>query len=422
MSTKIFLKQLKDIESLVKQKEELLEEEYYDKYHPIFEQARKFLETQDILLYGGLAINEIFPKKQRFYGEKELPDFDLFTLHAKKLANRAVAYFKKNGYPLTTASEALHENTYKVLVSGLSVLDITEVTPTMFEMLSKNKQKTRYELYTVNPQFLRMTLHQMLSQPKDSHRWIKLFKRVLTFYKVYPPHPQICKLIVESEELNRISEEDINPISEKTMKWVHNNKYVLFGPDAWMEELPKRNQIVKQLRELMDYYKTRTNILIEILVESTNLDEVIQEWFKFLNPDYSLKKRLSYSRIIENGFMSPHIYIYLDSIPIICLYHTEACVSYIQTKTSKHRIASVQTVLRMYLQKLLAEDTSGNAVHTIHYKYLECMINLLTTLSIKSITQNRHEFLKSFVLGCYGEQPGIITLKRRRYERIAKEK
>jgi hypothetical protein len=411
MSTKLFLKQLKNIESLVKHKEEILEQEYYDKYHPIFEEARVFLTHEDILLYGGLAINELLPKKHQFYGEKELPDFDMFSVHGKALATRAVKHFKSHGFPLASFTEALHENTYKVMVSGLPVLDITQVTSDVYSKLSMNKQKTKYGLHTVNPQYLRMTLHQLLSQPKDAHRWMKLFKRVVSFYEVYPPKVNECipKNTPTSTTLMVPSE-----LEQKTLTWIRQHKYVVFSSHGWLNELPSRNSVVKQLKQVIHSVSLPMDILVD--TKDKSLDTIVKDWHSFTKSISSVEtSRLSFSKVIDNGFTPRHIYIYLDKQPIIGLFETTACISYIPGSTSSSlHIASIQTVLRMYMQMLLSEDT------VMDKSSLECMVNLLTELSIKSISNNKNEFLKSFILSCYGNQPGMATLKRERYERVKK--
>jgi hypothetical protein len=415
MSTKLFLKQLKNIESIVKHKEEALEEEYFEKYHAIFDEAQRFLAKETILLYGGLAINELLPKKHQFYGDKELPDFDMFSTEGKSLATRAVHHFKKHGYPLASSTEALHENTYKVMVSGLPVLDITHVSKNMFEKLSIHKHKTKYGLYTVNPEYLRMTLHQLLSQPKDAHRWIKLFKRVVSFYEVFPPDIQSCKSLFE-KPVSAISPEQ-NEVLLKTFEWIRENHYMVFSPDAWLSLLPKRNTVSKKIAQVVQSIHFPTEIIVN---DSKDLDSIAKHWFQFIQSktkESGLKitpSRLSFSKIIDNNFTPKHVYIYLDKKPIVGIYTINACVSYFESddnETNKLHIASVQTILRMYMQMILSEES------IVDINHVKCMVNLLTDLSVKSISRSKNEFLKSFILSCYGTQPGMATMKRERYER-----
>lgn len=422
VNTNMFLKQIRKIESLIKQREEAIEEEYYEKYYPIFEEARKFLVKKEILLYGGLAINELLPSKHKFYGEKELPDFDLFSTEGKKIAEQAVQHFRKAGFELTSKTDALHENTYKVMVSGLPVLDITTVSKDAFKKLGENKQRTKYGLYTVNPQYLRMTMHVLLSQPKDAHRWIKIFERIVSFYEIYPP--MYCKMSEKSQrahatEAKLASVSTKSNIQKQSLRWIKNRGYVLFSPDGWLKYLPKQNTITKQLKELIGH----VHMPLEILVEKDNITTVTKDWFAHIKKQFHLSKealdQFSFSKTIDDGILPKYSYVYMNNVPILGIYEAPACVSYTELYQESIKVnlkvASVQTVLRMYLQMVLSKDVP------IDLDRLECMANLLSALAIRSITNSRNKFLKSFVMSCYGIQPGMATMKRIRYERLQKE-
>lgn len=412
----IFLeKQLRKIEHLAQFKAKDMEKDYYDKYYPIYEEARKFLLTQRILLYGGLAINELMPKDLRFYEETELPDFDMMAVNGKKVAIKAVSYFKKKGYPFTTMSEALHENTYKVMVSGLAVLDITSVSKDLYKKLEKGSIKTSYDLWTVNTQFLRMSLHTLLSQPMDIHRWSKVFQRVLAFYQVYPP-ANTCSWSAQipSQDPAKILDKELHKkFIKKALPWIKKNKYILFSPDGWLQYLPKQNVYVKQLNMLFSSYDSYPT---EILVDEDNLEKVAEDLYEYIydkltKDEKKLMGKLRITKVRDNGILPPHIYIYLGNTALVGIYQTAACLSYNVIDNSTLRVASIQTILRMYLQILLSSN------EMLNMDRIECMANLLTFLSLQNMMKTRNPLLKSFVLTCYGNQPGMATLKRLRYLR-----
>ena len=38
-----------------------------------------FISSNDLICYGGIAINNILPKKEQFYKSSEFPDYDFFS-------------------------------------------------------------------------------------------------------------------------------------------------------------------------------------------------------------------------------------------------------------------------------------------------------------------------------------------------------
>ena len=59
--------------------------------------VENFISENKLVCYGGMAINNILPKKAQFYGRREFPDYDFFSNDAlndaKKLANWLVSTY-----------------------------------------------------------------------------------------------------------------------------------------------------------------------------------------------------------------------------------------------------------------------------------------------------------------------------------------
>ena len=49
------------------------------KTHKIIKTVEDFISKNDLICYGGMAINNILPKKSQFYKTSEFPDYDFFS-------------------------------------------------------------------------------------------------------------------------------------------------------------------------------------------------------------------------------------------------------------------------------------------------------------------------------------------------------
>ena len=174
---------------------EKAENKYSTKLTPktikIIKIVEKFISDNELICYGGIAINNILPKKAHFYSGSEFPDYDFFSpnalMHAKKLAN----IYAKKGYVNVEAKSGVHYGTYKIFVNFLNIADITEIEPEYYTNLKKKAIKKDKILYSP-PDFLRMSMYLELSRPMgDVSRWEKVLKRLILLNKHYPiKHPK----------------------------------------------------------------------------------------------------------------------------------------------------------------------------------------------------------------------------------------
>ena len=68
-----------------------------------------FLIKKKLIVYGGLAINNILPKHAQFYDRAvEVPDYDFYSQNAMDDAIELANIYYKNGY--TEIEENLREN------------------------------------------------------------------------------------------------------------------------------------------------------------------------------------------------------------------------------------------------------------------------------------------------------------------------
>lgn len=389
MSEKLLNQQLNKIHKLAEEKQKEINHEQFDKYYPIFKLALNILKKLPVLLYGGMAINEMLPQKLKIYADDALPDIDVFCKNAENVATKIVKHFKKNGYNVSSYGDALHEGTFKIYVHGLQIIDITNVSASSFKKLSENSIKTNDGVKIVNPQFIRLSLHMMLSQSNDAHRWSKVFQRLILFYKIHPPKK--CSF-TEELELPHIPVNIINGLYD----YIKKTEFVLFGYNELKlffnnKDIPYNKQPCIQLLVKEDIYEIATDIIENIGDEKLKLSKVYE----------------------ADEFIPKHIFIYYGKTKIMALYIASSCVSFI--KYNGFHYGSIHTVIRMYMLMLFS--------HYKHFKddsdNIECLVNLLAILQYKNIGK-RSKLFKEFIMECYGIHKGLITLKREKLIRYNK--
>ena len=413
---------LHKIDAIKQQREDEEEERYFRKYAHIFDLTYIFFSKNKVLLYGGTALNELMPKNLKIYKEHTLPDIDVFSTNAYNLAVKLVKYFHRKGFDNITTSytEALHEGTYKVFVDSLQVADITNVTPKTFKRMSENAVLSKsLNINIVNPQVLRMSLHLILSKgDSDSvNRWEKNLKRLYTLYKVYPP--VVCESQSQSQSQSQNqNQSETSSISKKVssslQQALKETDYVLLG----MHEV-----------ELLLGKPILFNDIppIQVLVENSDLKHVANNLISRAKTFQSAsttseKSTITCSNVYKaDHFIPDHICIKSAGNIVAIIYYADDCVNYNEYKGS--RIASIHTVIRMYLSMLLSP-----------YKHFEKFANscecVATMLSIinqqshkpSSKLQITNKLLKDVVGKCYGSYNGIVTMRKDRLQRIAKKK
>lgn len=181
--SKYIIKQLiikNDIEEL---------KETYEKTLDIMKIVDDFIIKKKLLLYGGFAINLLLHKKDKFYKEYTINDYDCYSSDAQKDAYEISNIFHKKKYQYIQVKKALHENTFRVYVNFIQILDITNISKELYDKLFEitlNERKSKlyryyknFDYYLVPIILLKRNLHYELSRPKgSSYRWEKVYTRL----------------------------------------------------------------------------------------------------------------------------------------------------------------------------------------------------------------------------------------------------
>lgn len=370
------------IEEIADKKAKEIEAVYFIKYKKLYDLAIDTIGQFKVLLYGGTAINDILPDKLKFYSKSQLPDIDIFCSFKtyKLLSKKLLKVFFLNGNEITTIREALHEHTYKLMVDGLHILDISIIGTDFFNTLSKNKIKSSFKkLYTVNIEYLKYSLHTMIAQPLQSHNWVKIFDRMINFYKAYPNKAKSCDIDVDEYFIADFPQHIFNDV----LDYIKTTEFVSFG---W--------NVISKYIKLDSKNKTPVQYLMSSIEPSIVANDILS---------YLKNKDIT---IIDGGEYA--IICYKD-IKFLYIFNTHNCSSYVTYRNLKQ--ASIHSIIQE-LYMIYFNTSNATILTTIH-----CLINVL----LKNLNSKKTLYLQ-FVVDCYGDQKGIVTLRKDKFLRIQKYK
>lgn len=383
-------RQVKQMEKIIDKKVAELDRENYEKYIDVYRTAIRFLKNQPVLMYGGLAIHEIMPKDLKIYDEYTLPDIDVFTYKPGELTKELATYMKKNGYELTTYGEALHEGTMKIYSQGVQLVDMTYITKSAYQRLMKKSVMSSLGIRVVDPQYLRMSLHKMLAV-SNIDRWPKVFKRLVNFYKAYPPSK--CAFTNALDNSASIPKELIDAIyNAEPMQTA-----VFMGAKEVADIMEKDISAFKGMPPIIalvsDVHKTASDL---------------SKHLKDFDLDYSITFKAD-----EQSPLPAHVFLTYKKKKIALLFDAMYCVTYNEYKS--RRVASIHTILYIYLAMLCSTYKHFDQM----IDSLECVANAISLLHLDSLSSKR-KLLKQFATECFGLNEGMATLRRARLLRKRK--
>lgn len=392
---------LRRIENIADVKANEIEAAYYNKYYHLFEVVLRILRKYDVLLYGGSAINAILPEKYKFYSKTELPDIDVFCT-ADTYANMhadLINTFIHDGNMITTIKEALHINTYKLMSEGLHLLDITVVEKDTFTTLKTGRIRTSFKLYTANVDYLKYSLHTFISQPLDSHRWSKIYERILKVYDVYPVHSTNTPIDVRKYYIHCSQIPKTLIANAKTQ--IHNYNLVGFGWDiieTYLMDITDKTMAISHPEYLKNpkYYPIQY-----VTVAKNDASAMAESIVNALNDP-----NLSVVYVPDAHSILPmYVAIAYKNLNFIYIFETNNCASYIAYKNGLY--LSIHSIVRyLYLMYFGTKD-----------HHLLSTINHLVSLLLANMSSSKIRY-KQFIVDCYGEQKGLFTLRKEKFARM----
>ena len=276
MSSITINKIIKDIE--IKKLKDL-----YSEYNNVIKLISKFIIKKNLILYGGLVINLLLPKKHRFYKEYTINDYDCFSKNPIKDAYELAKLIKTSGYKYIKIKRAVHNNTYKISVYGKQFFDITFLEPSIYDILldyiknNKNSLKYYKDKYKIIPiELVKQNLYFELARPIQSgFRWEKLYNRLELINKFYPTEKsnEILKCIPIKSEYSSIVKKLLEYIKDKKIPIIDSYSIKIYNNCSFCCYRLTENSI----------YIT---ILVKNIIESFN---DIKNLLHFNNSEYDLK-------------------------------------------------------------------------------------------------------------------------------------
>lgn len=271
------------INKIIKEIEIKKLKDLYSEYNNVIKLISKFIIKKNLILYGGLVINLLLPKKHRFYKEYTINDYDCFSKNPINDANELAKLIKKSGYKYIKIKRAVHKNTYKIYVYGKQFFDITFLEPSIYDILlnyiKNNKDSLKYykDKYKIIPiELVKQNLYFELARPIQSgFRWEKLYNRLELINKFYPTEKskEILKCIPIKSEYSIIVKKLLDYIKNKNIPIIDSYSIKIYNNCSFCCYRLTENSI----------YIT---ILVKNIIESFN---DIKNLLNFNNSEYDLK-------------------------------------------------------------------------------------------------------------------------------------
>lgn len=194
------------LDIFVEEEEVKKEEQTYEHYKKLFDDVKSFLIQKKRVIYGGTALNEILPLSKKFYKEKQLPDYDVFTPTPKKDALELAKYLKNKGHSFIEIKRGFwHVGTFKVYAEFLPVVDFTFVRRKFYNFLltqskfNPRENQTNPRLKIAFPILLLWSFYKELSRPGGSlYRLKKVFTRFKVFQKEFGLKPKLTRFPLDN--------------------------------------------------------------------------------------------------------------------------------------------------------------------------------------------------------------------------------
>jgi len=379
----------------------------------IIEIVENFIKNNNLVCYGGTAINNILPKRDQFYNfDIEMPDYDFFSPNAMQDAKKLADQYKKEGYDEILATAGVHYGTFKVFVNFIPVADITQMSHEIFDIIQKESIKVAQIRYAP-PNFLRMLMYLEISRPGgDVSRWEKVQKRLTALNKNYPLKLKSCAT-KDLQGSNKFNKEKALKIHKCIRDAVTDNNLVFFGGYATYLYSRYMSPSIK------DKFN-RENSIFDILAMDINKASIVIK--ERLMDKYIDEKNIEIIQHPPVGSITlqivpEHVEIRVNKQTVCIVYKPVNCHSYneIEVDKVKYKIASIDTMLSFFLSFIYSKRSYFNRNRIL------CMADFLYNVQQKNRLSQKG-ILKRFSVDCYGEAISKEDLRQEKADAFQKLK
>lgn len=147
--------------------------------------VKEFVQSNNRLLYGGIAINNILKQKGRaIYHDTDFPDYDFYSPDNMKDAYAIANKIYLEGFKYTRLIPALHSGTIRVQIDfKIMICDITYLPKAYFDAIPRVKVNG---LWQVDANVLKIPLYKTISGIDDIYRWKKDYMRLSLVESFFP--------------------------------------------------------------------------------------------------------------------------------------------------------------------------------------------------------------------------------------------
>lgn len=372
-----------DIDSVAQKAQNIIDREAATdpNIRKILRVVKEFIQKNRVLCYGGTAINNLLPPKERFYDPNyDIPDYDFYSetpqLHAMRLAD----VFDSMGFKEIQVKPGSHLLTFKVFVDFTGVADITYLEPPIFKALW-NENIVAEGIHYVTPNFLRMSMYLELSRPKgDVSRWSKVYKRLMLLNKQYPigcARPEKEKY---NEELSAESRDQIENI-------LRTKQVILLGIHATLIHERSRSgrwEIPLDVLVTPEHFVAYTDMFADVFGKKVKIVE---------HPAYA-ELLPKHADIIEKD----------TGLLLVRVFETMACHSFHEMNNGI-RVASIPTLLQFFFAFVYAD---AHFLEGFDQNRIICIAQRLVDIAHKDKSR-RFDLLTP--LECLGHQETLVEMK-----------
>lgn len=348
--------------------------------------VEKFISENELICYGGIAINAILPEAKKIYDYNiDTPDYDFYSPNALKHVTELSKILANSGFENVEAKSALFKGTYKIFINFIPVADITQLDENVYNQM-KQKATLINTIFYAPSNYLKLSLYQELSRPLgDISRWEKIYNRITLLHEFLKENNEV------SLKLHNIPNTKQNlEIFYKLKKISNENNFVLFGDFGLsfykyyfpndIKNLFKKTKI-KQMYILSETINDVTDTLVDFEYKTT----LYKKTTKFTNDIYKIT---------------------INSEAFIYVFITNSCQSFniIKNKNHLYNIATIDTFLSIYY------SIEYVTIPGLDFENIKPKCILLENIH----SNNKTNILKRFYLPCIGKQETIEDIKKYR--------
>jgi hypothetical protein len=357
-----------------------------------------FIVQNDLLLYGGTAINAMLPKSEQFYDYRyELPDYDAYSPNAMDDAVKLADIFFAQGFKDVEAKSGVHHGTYKVFVNQHSIADLTYIHPDLYLKL-KRAVNVVDGLRYVPVNYLRMSCYLELSRPMgDVSRWEKVYKRLSKLNKY---HPLVFKKCKQIPKRRKFTEKEVS-LFNTALHTLASEDVIFIG--AYANKLYTNHSDIPNVENVSEFD-----------VISSEPEKTCQVLMTALTKVGFFPRIVTHPEIGE--LIHQHHSIMVDDQTVAIVFSPVGCHSYNVVVDKYHnslRLGTIDTLFSYYLAFLYAERDYLDGAR------IECICSVLYKVQQDNRLTNKKP-LQRFNIQCYGTQETLASMREKRNEMLQK--